>query len=328
MEKVQFTDQIYLRLQLKPPEFSRDYGVLYTYTTGKVEHTVKYNLNIVYVKTIVGQSRIFKIDRTSPVYVNDIEPDLIVDQLAYECGKVFYPLVLEIDFDGKFIGVHNYTEIITRWKTQRPIIQDYFNGEISESYLNLMDEAIAEPELMTDIFRNELLYSVFFSSIYKSYTNEFRIEETCFFPIAGRAEAVRFHTVQQVDTELNEAGKIQIVHQGNITDERSFRDLLEEQDFAISQFQYPDELPAQGSYTGLYRLDAETRSIFSIVAEWTLTTEPIQKTQIKVFELFSEVVPEKAKTENSLDEGMFFIDGNHKKSDRKITSIFNLFLGK
>ncbi|RAJ26043.1 hypothetical protein [Pedobacter cryoconitis] len=328
MEKVQFTDQSCLRLQLIPPDFSRDYGVLHTYTTGEIGNTVKYNLKITYVKTIINECRIFRIERTSPVYVNDIEPDLIADQLAYECGKVFYPLMLEIDFDGEFIGVHNYSEIITRWSAQRVEIQDYFTGEFAEKYLKLMDDAVSTEEQVSEIFRNELFYRVFFAAIYKSYTNEFKVEETCLFPIAGSAAPVKFHIVQEVSPELNEAGKIQIIHHGHITDERSSRDLLEEQDFSLSHFQYPEDLPAKGSYTGLYRLDAETRSIFSAVAEWIVETEPVQKNQVKVFELMKEKEPEEVKTEKSFDEGMFFIDGNHKKTEKKFSGIFNLFLGK
>jgi len=329
MEKVQFTDQSHLKLQLVPPDFSRDYGVLHTYTTGVIEHTVKYNLKITYVKTIINECRIFNIERISPVYVNDIEPDLIADQLAYECGKVFYPLMLEIDFDGEFIGVHNYPEIIARWRKQKGIIQDYFTGEFTEKYLKLMEEAISTSELVTEIFRNELFYRVFFASVYKSYTSTFKLEETSLFPIAGNAAPVKFHTVQEIDPILNEAGKIQLIHQGHMTDDRSSRDLLEEQDFALSRFQYPDELPASGSYTALYRFDAETRSIFSIVAEWILETEPVQKNQVKVFELMKETEPVKeVKIDKSVDEGVFFIDGNHKKTEKRFSGIFNLLLGK
>ncbi|WP_158799344.1 hypothetical protein [Pedobacter sp. L105] len=76
MEKVKFTDHHHLKLALKSPDFTRSYGVLYRYVIDKKEQTVKFNLDISYIKTIIGQERIFKLDRTTPVFINDKEPAL------------------------------------------------------------------------------------------------------------------------------------------------------------------------------------------------------------------------------------------------------------
>ncbi|WP_158799338.1 hypothetical protein [Pedobacter sp. L105] len=329
MEKVDFIDQFYLKLQLKPPDFTRNYGVLYTFNNGNDTHTVKFNLNVTYIKTIVNRARIFKLDRTTPIYVNNVEPDLLADQLAYECGKIFYPLMVEIDFDGKFMCVHNYNEIMSRWKEKRISVGEYFKGEMTEKYLQLMDEAIASPEQVTEMFANELFISAYFFSLYKSYGLEFTIEEHCNFPIAGKAAAVRFETFQVVDQNLNEANKIEVIHHGKINDERTIRDLKEESSYPISKYTYTEESHATGTYTALYRLDAETKSIYSIVADWVVAIEPIQKTQLKVFELVQEMVDqENAKQQNEGSTGMFFIDGHHEKSEISITSIFNFLLGK
>nr|WP_199077623.1 hypothetical protein [Pedobacter sp. ASV19] len=328
MEQVEFTDHNALKLQLKPPHFKRSYGVLYTYTSGSKEDTVKFNLDVTYVKTIIDRSRIFRLER-DVVYVNDIEPDLLADQLAYECGKVFYPLLVEVDFSGKYLGVYNHPEIISRWKVQRPVIQEYFKGETTERYLILMDKAIASVEQVNMIFYRELFISSFFSSLYQSYGEHFETGQTCYFPIVGMADPVQFNVVQIIDPILNEAHMVQLVHRGTLTDERSARDLKEEQSYALSKFSYPDEPSATGRYHALYRLDAETKAIVSLVADWELDLEPIQKTQVKVFERVKSSEGEKAPLiEETKEPVMIILDGKYEKKERKITDIFNFLLGK
>ncbi|CAM4074475.1 hypothetical protein SAMN06265348_102293 [Pedobacter westerhofensis] len=329
MKKVDFTDQFYLKLQLKPPHFSRSYGVLYTFTEGDKTHTIKYNLDVTYVKTIIDRARIFKLERTTPVYVNDIEPDLLVDELAYECGKIFYPLMIEVDFDGKFLSVLNHSEITTRWKEKKIAVSEYFKGELTEKYIQLMDSAIATPEQVTEIFANDLFISVYFSSVYKSYTSQYAIKRNTTFPILGQAAAVLFEVAETIDQDLNEADKIEIIHQGTIIDERSNRDLKEESSYPLSKYAYEGEIGATGNYYALYRLDAETKAIFSIVADYVLDTEPTQKTQVKVFELIEKVVEkEDVKQENNGPAEMFIIDGRHEKKESKLGGIFNFLLGK
>lgn len=328
MEKVDFTDQFYLKLQLKAPDFTRSYNVLYTYTKGEQEDTVKFNLDVTFLKTVVGYARIFEVNRTSVVYVNDLEPELIADQLADACGKVFYPLQVAVDFNGKYIGVHNHAAIVGRWKTLREEVSTYFKGEETEKYLELMEAAIATPEQLNEIFQQELFIATYFNSIYQSYTADFRITGDHYYPIAGKTTPVKFEVVQEVMPALNEARKIDLRHHGKMTDKRSFRDLADGQHFPVSHFLYPDEPSATGTYEAIYRLDAETRSIFALVAEWQLDTEPVQKTQLKVFELLNESTEEAPEAYHENEPGQFFIDGHTEKREKKITNVFSFLLGK
>lgn len=329
MEKVEFVDQHALKLQLKSGDFCRSYGVQYTYLSGEKEHTIKFNLDISFVKTIVDRARIFKVERTSPVFLNNKVPDLVADQLAYECGKVFYPLLLEIDFDGQYIGVHNYTELISRWSETKKAVLEYFQGETTERYLELMEEAISTPERVSEIFKNELFYSVFFSAVYKSYGGEFKVEEQLSFPIAGRAAPVEFKTTQEAIPFLNEADYIEIHHHGIVTDKRSNADLLEEQSFPLEQLLNPNAAGATGNYTAKYVLDPSTRSIRSIVAKWTLEFNIPQETELKIFELIEDKEEEiKIITAENQQKGMTFLDGNASPKGRKVTDIFNFLWEK
>lgn len=329
MEKVEFVDQHALKLQLKSGDFCRSYGVQYTYLLGEKEHVIKFNLDISFVKTIIDRARIFKVERTSLVFLNNKVPDLVADQLAYECGKVFYPLLLEIDFDGQYIGVHNYTELISRWSETKKAVQEYFQGETTERYLELMEEAISTSERVSEIFKNELFYSVFFSAVYKPYGAEFKVQEQLYFPIAGRAAPVEFMTTQEVIPFLNEANYIEIHHKGTVTDKRSDADLLEEQSFPLEQLLNPNAAGAKGNYTAKYVLDAKTRSIRSIVAKWVLELAIPQETELKIFELIEDKEEDdKIIAVENQQRGMTFLDGNTAPKGRKVTDIFNFLWEK
>lgn len=329
MEKVKFTDYGYLKLALKAPDFTRSYGVLYRYNIANKEHTVKFNLNVSYVKTIVEHARIFKLERTTPVFINDKEPDLIADQLACECGSIFYPLLIQVDFDGKFISVHNHSEILERWNKKKDAIGEYFQGELAERYIQLMDEAIRTPEQVTRIFESELFISVYFSSFYKSYGAELRISEKLYFPIAGKTAAVEFLVTEELNGFLNAAGNIELHHNGILTDERSQIDLIEERRFPLEQLTNENVQFAKGDYYGRYVFEPETMSVRSVVANWKLELDNLQETEIKIFELLEEKTVPHMVIEEKQDhqEGLVFLDGDKGKKDKKITDLFN-FLWK
>jgi hypothetical protein len=321
MEQVEFTDHNTLKLQLKPPHFKRSYGVVYTYTSGSKEDTVKFDLDVTYVKTIIDRSRVFKLERTSPVYVNDIAPDLVADQLAYECGKVFYPLQLEIGFDGSYMGVFNYQEILSRWKDTRSSVEEYFKGETTEKYLQLMELSLSSQEKVDLIFRDELFCAVFFSPVYRAYGENFILETHSTFPVSGRCAPVRFKGTAEVNPLLNAAGHIEIQYTGEADDERTAGDLKEEQSFPIERLMNPEAIPVTGDYTIRLVLEKETRSIRSLVGRWRLELGDIQETELKIFEWLEEEDQQEMLQEN-VSKGMVFLDGNHEPKEKKITNPF------
>lgn len=329
MEKVKFTDYGYLKLALKSPDFTRSYGVLYRYKIAEKEHRVKFNLNVTYVKTIIDHARIFKLERTSPVFINDKEPNLIADQLASECGAIFYPLLIEVDFDGKFMAVHNHKEILYRWNTKKEAIEEYYQGEMAEKYMLLMDEAINTPEKVTRIFENELFISVFFASFYRSYSAELKVEEKLYFPVAGKSGPVEFLVTEELNGFLNNAGNIELHHRGIMTDERSVNDLMEERRYPIERMVNTEAAAATGNYYGRYVFEPETMSLRSAVANWKLELEDLHETEIKIFELLEEKDAELI-AEEEQEQGnprLVFIDGNAEKKDKKFTDLFD-FLWK
>lgn len=328
MNKVAFTDQFYLKLQLKPPDFSRTYGVMIIFTTETIETSLKYEVMVSYVKTITETTRIFKIERVSSVYVNDIVPDTTADELAYEVGKVFYPLMIEVGFDGKFQAVHNYKEILGRWPAVKDNVLSYFTGEETGNYLKLMEETLYDESEINECFRNDLFISSYFNSIYKSYTKAYQIEEEMSFPVAVRTRSVEFLTTQRVDQDLNDYDAIEIHHEGILSDERTAVDINNQLDFPLSRMENPDIDTLKGTYKAKYILDQHTKSVEFIIASWHLPGTKTESTEVRIFRIDTQASKESV---NAALEGnnLVYLDGNSAtKNKTGISGFFESLFGK
>lgn len=306
---INFSANHALLLKLQAPHFTRRYGCVISFLDGSEKNKLKYEVEITFVKTIPEVARLFKIDRVSPVYINNTEPDLLIDQLAYETGKVFYPLIAEIDFDGKFLKIGNIEEIRKRWTKNREDILEYFTGEETEKYLELMDEAIADEEYLSGVIENDLFISTYFAGIYKPYTSSLTVEEDLFFPIAGKGKPVQFRVTATVANQLNSFSAIELRHQGSVNDERSALDIEEEQFFPLQKSEDPAVPSAEGTYQALYILNKDTKAIESIVAEWKLELKNKKEFEVKIFEIETSASVKALKTAVPAGSELFFIDG-------------------
>ncbi len=105
-----------------------------------------------------GQNFLYRLDRTSPLYINEVTPELLVDKLAYETGKIFYPLVVETKRDGKFLAIQNFDEIRIRWRKVRLDLETYYEGEYATRYIRLMDEKLMDDNFIQVCFKNDWYY--------------------------------------------------------------------------------------------------------------------------------------------------------------------------
>lgn len=236
----------------------------------KKKNTIKYEVDITYLKTIPDQARLFKIERTTKVYLNDTDPDLLMDKLAAETGAALYPVVAEIDFDGKFLGINNHEEIKERWAQKRKEIKDYFVGDIAEQYCRLMDSTVNSLPQLNWSYKKDMLIGSYFNAIYKSYGSLLRTDAEMKFMLAGNASPVAYHVTSEVKRYLHEMGLVELVQAGIVTDERSIHDLEEERSFPFERIQDAYAKPAAGKYTARYLLHPNSNAIRSINAEWEL----------------------------------------------------------
>jgi hypothetical protein len=270
LKKVVFGDNYSLVMAQIPEGFKKNYGYVLTINNGRKSNTIKYEVDITYLKATPQRTRLFEIARTSIVFINDMEPDLLVDKLAYEVGSVFYPLKIEVNFDGSFLAVANPDEIRKRWYTRKGEITNYFKGEHADRYCQMMEKVIANDDRLNRALKNDYLIVTYFSPIYKSYTPQFAFTNIYGYPLIGKSTPVLFSIEQRVDEYLNELNGIELRHTGTAVDDRSADDLIHRRSFALSQSVDESIKPVSGQYVARYILNDRSKIIRAINAEWTL----------------------------------------------------------
>lgn len=312
---VQFGGNFSLKLQLAAPYFSRSYGLLINYKDGENEDAVKYELMVTYVKTIPEVARIFKIERTSMVYINDVAPNTTIDELSYQAGQVFYPLSIAVDFDGAYQEVHNREEIIERWPSHKRKLQEYFKGEPVERYLKLMEEVIYDEWSLNECFRKDLFISSYFCPIYKPYTSDLAVKGDLFFPVAAEGAGMSFETEQSAEPYLNDSGEIILRHKGAVKDERSVQEMEEGPELT-------------GDYTARYSLSAQTKSIQSIVATWNSGGPAKQSVELLLFRTGAIEEQENQHSDPYKAGNLVFLDGPEQRAESGLSKMFNTLFGK
>jgi hypothetical protein len=281
-----------LRMKLVPPYFSRSYGVLLTFSNNPEDIALRYETYISYLKTVNGDIRLFKIERTGQVYINDYLPENVADQLAYEVGKVFYPLIIEVGFDGAYLGVHNTVEIKERWPQVKLDVLSYFSGEEVDQYL-LETEQIITDEFALDIcFENDFFINTFFSPIYQNYGTDRTLIAKRSFSLMPQMPPVELTINSELATQTNDYGAIELKLKGTGI-------LNEEQPFCNATFE------------ARFILDKQTQSIEALLANYKWEDNDRQEVEIRIFRIDEQ--PTHRTEQSDRESSLVFLDPVEKK---------------
>jgi hypothetical protein len=256
---------------------------------------IRYKVTIRFIKPQTPTSALLSIDRAADVYMDD-RP---VDRLAYETGRVFYPLLVEMDTRMKWLGIRNQEQIIRRWETILPDVRRYFKGEEAARYLNRMSEALASKEKLEEIFDKELLFQLYFGALYANQAASPE-DEVEFSFSAGDYAPVRFVIENQIPAP-GKNGTVEVKQNGT------------EQEQKVRPDAGQDE---KNAYSAHFVLNDRTNIIREIVAGWNFRT-PVQR-QVKVI-LFPlrQAVP-----------GISFIEEKEVREKKKSKGFFSRLFGE
>ncbi|MDR2270672.1 MAG: hypothetical protein LBF27_07175 [Sphingobacterium sp.] len=227
------------------------YGVRILLGNGDQQTEIKYEAEITGIQQI-DENNLFKIDRKQ-VYINETKPDLIVDQLAYEVGTVFYPLVVALDAEGAFVGIANQMTVRERWPKHKLAIRDYFEGELVDNYLNLFEDKLNDDSAINMAFLQDWFIASFFATIYKDYGHSYRLNSYFRFPNITSFAVDGYAVEQHLEGKYNHFGAITLSHQG----------IAHEEDHLSG------ESKAVGNYSACYTLHPRFRHMISLEAHYT-----------------------------------------------------------
>jgi hypothetical protein len=272
---------------------TRRYGLTILFGDGDAANEIKYELAVTYLGLTPENTLLYKLERRSPVYINELIPELVADQLAYEVGKVFYPLNIETGKDGKFLAIQNLEEIRKRWPAVRAAVTAYFEGDFTTRYLQIMDEKLADDGAIQICLRDDWFIQVYFQAIYKSYTESLRIETQLSFPNLEPMTS-GYRTIEQVRERTNHFGAIELEHNG----------LLEQE----------ENQENTGAYQAKYILHPVSKAIQIIIASWRWSGRKDRDINLKLFTLDEESNDTLATGSSSAAiENLIVLDGNEPR---------------
>ncbi|MGE8290774.1 MAG: hypothetical protein ACN6ON_03815 [Sphingobacterium sp.] len=260
-----------------------DYGLLLNFGPESSQTELKYTCSLTRLSNDTEGNFVFELNRTSAVYINEILPDLIADKLAFETGKVFYPLHLTADPSGELLGIANAGEIQRRWSEVKDALRSYFQGDFFEDYLQKVEKLMdQEHNIFSAISRTDWFIRVFFQPFYKLYPAR-NTARRQFFPNLPTL-SMQYQLVENLMPQLNHLGAIELTQQG----------LLEQDaDYGIA---------CSGSSEVQYIFHPQTRALLAVNGCWVSTVEGNQTfVRMKMFYL-----PE--------DDGDFVSDYNVKSN--------------
>ncbi|GEM_PF-984974 len=247
-----------------------NYGVILYFGKENNQTELKYTCSLTRLENDREGNFVFALDRTSEVYINEMLPDLIADKLAFEAGKVFYPLHLVVDPSGELRGVANSQAIQQRWAEVKNELRSYFQGDFFEDYLQKMERLIDEEHhIFSALSRTDWFVNVFFQPFYQRRTTEV-MERMKFFPNLP-TRSMQYQLIEKIAAQLNHFGAIELTQQGS---------LKQEGDIGID---------CSGSSEASYIFHPQTRAVLGINGTWFSKVDDSEvSVRTKIFYLAQE----------------------------------------
>lgn len=241
---------------LRSNSLNHSYWFRYIFEDDKSTTEIRYKVLVRYLQEETEETDLYLIHRISNVYINDELPGLCMDELAYETGKVFYPMVVEVNKRGEWVSLRNYEQIKNNWFSNiRPYVELRYGGDVGIKYLIKMDEVLNSKEKIEEVFKNDLFYKIYFNTVYENYSLLFEINKILDFIIDG-GRPLSFDTHYKLNREVTSNGYKEIIQKGVGVEKLYGQDEL-----------IPNE---SNNYSARILLEMKTNYIREFTAKWNL----------------------------------------------------------
>lgn len=270
-EKVSFGDNY--KLPFLSGNDKKEYKAQYTTEVGDEIDVLELEISVEWLAADKNGFHLFEINRGKNIYINAKVPDAVMDELDAKTAEILYPLKIVVDESGKWIDIFNYDEIVIRWKHIKREILDYYDGEVAENHIDLIEYALEDSDTLLATLSSDYFLRAFFNGIHVAYTADFMLEDTISFPLEKDKEAV-YEIEQKVTPYLDESGFIKVEQRGNYVDSE-FNKLYRHDVF-------------RGKYSAEYYLNEDSYCIEKMNLECFIDGDEMIKTAIIIQPLKKE----------------------------------------
>lgn len=270
-------------IQLKSILKKINYGVMFTVTTGDEVTTMHYEVSVQCVDKQPSEHHLFEINRVSKIFINHVEADTIINELAEKVSESLYPLVLVVNKNGRWEEVYNTVEIKKRWANHKQKIVAEYQGREIENYLAVFEQSIDNKSSLNESLQKDWFLNAFFSGIYMKHNEELTSESTVDFPLLVNSNPLRYSINQTIDKYLDESNNICLSRDGILKDDRCKADFENELSFSNYDSQMGQELEkATGNFKANYFLNPNNNTIKTMLMECDVKLDVPKKLEIVI----------------------------------------------
>lgn len=266
LEKINF----YKDRELKHSNFNKTRKFGYRYQDFENEKLIKevhYEVDINCTTRHSYNDFVFEINRKQ-IYIDNKEPDLLVEQMLDKCSKAIYPIKIIPAQDGTLSEIDNHDEIVQRWRSLKEHLGSYYYSEVAYKILNKVQNLILDKQELEKSLNQDWFFHLYFSPLYIDYPQEAPEIYNWKSPVFGNQSIVYKvdHSIKEYYTATN---KIIINAKGKSIDERSIGEVLQGIDYPQAKLQGKPYKALESEMEVQYKLYGEDRSIFSIISTYT-----------------------------------------------------------
>lgn len=284
-------------LALNPNNLKRVYGITVEFNPeDKRKQIIRYEIEVLAQKNYKNNTWVFQFDRRN-VFINMKKPDTITDKLAYECGQVIYPLLVEVNGNWSKRIVKSRGLSKERLKELEVKTRMNYRSEIIDKYFEKAWETLNDKNKFVRAVEQNLFLSFFFAPLYVRYNMITNIAETEIqIPIIPFCKPVLYKTKQKVMPNYTRFNTITVIQDGKVSDERTEKDFINKFDDAVFTGKGQSK-QAHGKLQAKYELSKDTRVLHSLTAKGSID---LPEKQGRSFELQAYYLSERDRiAENS-----------------------------
>ena len=213
---------------------------------------IHYLLEMVYKKN-ENKQIVLEINRKQ-VYINNKQPDTIIEQLANSISETIFPIQLQLRSNGEIESVANHKELQERWQTKKEKLAAYYKGDIADKIIAKANIFFKNKHIITESLTQNWFFNLFFKPIYGSYSTKKEINYNSTFPF----ESTAFEIIQNLEDVYSKTNKVIVNAKGESLNSKT-----------------------KNEATIQYKLNELDKSIFSIIGTFTSNN---MKTKVEIYQ--------------------------------------------
>lgn len=187
-------------LKWSPAPFSRWFGVAFDFITAERQSRVSFEVHVENVGMLSDGSYHFRVNRDKHIFIDDYEPDLVIDEIAVKCSEFIYPLDIQVSAEGVWTGRTIHAELIKRWPDFKQKMLDEYNGGYIVHYLNKMEENVLDHKKFSKALEKDLFLTLFFRSTAAIFRQKEPVK-TSLFPLVPTETAFYYEITAEINVE-------------------------------------------------------------------------------------------------------------------------------